>query len=517
MSNETAGLRWTGHALLDVGVAGLCALSGRDSPERLTLVDLDKAGDFIAEHYFSGVLDPYLIVIFLNGGYCGPNKVDDPKEYEEVYRAHRVLPQKHVDPNKHLSPATGQRCVFSGLPATAWVHRQHLPLFSADNVMNFRPEGQTSVPIAGVCLVALQFLPMVARRAEGRLLAVHADDPRLTLAFAQRYLEDNKRLLALALPANRGLVHAGFDRELPMWDTKKKRYKMADAKGPRSLVLADLTDIASKAAPSDIRPHPVGMTVYLLSNSGQEPSLEIITVPSGVVSFIRRAAQAKTVSAWNAITQRFQPLQEKDEEGKPKRKRKAISAAPVAGRAGWTRNPAFEDLCEIYEVGFIDRRLAAVWLRRYVLGRIETTKGEVRYEETHARLWALAELFLQEVLGMKKARIEAIRQFADKLASWIQEKNDRSLYRSLTFDRPWELRQTLLRAQRDGLPFGLDEYAAVWLHEDESRTDEALIRDLVCIRVVERLRDGKYFDKHPEEELATESATGDQTNQEVTS
>ncbi len=514
MSTEHAGLYWTGHALLDVGVAGLCALCKRDTPESLTLADLDKASDFIEEHYFSGALDPYLIVIFLNGGYCGPNKVGNPKEYEEIYRAHRVLPQKHLDSGKYLLPATGQQCVFSGLPATAWVHRQHLPLFSAENVMNFRPGGQTAIPIAGVCLVALQFLPMAARRAEGRLLAVHTDDPGLTITFARRYLEDNKRLLSLALPNERALVHTGFDRELPMWDAKKKRYKMADVKGPRSLVLADLTDIASKAAPTDLRPHPVGMTVYLLSNSGQEPSLEIVTVPSGVVSFVRRAAQSGTRSAWSAIMQRFRPLQEKDDEGKPKPK-KSASTAPVSGGPGWTRNPAFEELCLIYEAGFIDQQLAAAWLRRYVLGRIESIKGEVRYEETNARLWALVELFLQEVLRMKRTRIEAIRQFADKLSGWIREKNDRSLYRSLTLDRTWELRQTLLRAQRDGLPFGLDEYAAVWLHEEDSRTDEALIRDLVCIRVVERLRDGKYFEKHPEDQLAAILPTGTQMGEEV--
>lgn len=114
---------------------------------------------------------------------------------------------------------------------------------------------------------------------------------------------------------------------------------------------------------------------------------------------------------------------------------------------------------------------------------------------------------------MKKGRIEAVRHFADKLAGWIQNKRDRGLYRSLAFDRPWELRQTLLRAQRDGLPFGLDEYATVWLHEDDSRADESLIRDLVCIRVVEKLYEAKYFDEHPEDKLpagenpATKEAT----------
>ena len=51
---------------------------------------------------------------------------------------------------------------------------------------------------------------------------------------------------------------------------------------------------------------------------------------------------------------------------------------------------------------------------------------------------------------MKKGRIEAIKQFGDKLANWISQKRDRNLYRALTYDSPWELRQRLLRAQREG-------------------------------------------------------------------
>jgi hypothetical protein len=116
-------------------------------------------------------------------------------------------------------------------------------------------------------------------------------------------------------------------------------------------------------------------------------------------------------------------------------------------------------------------------------------------------LWALAQLFVEETLNMKKGRIDAIKQFADKLADWISQKRDRNLYRALTYEPPWELRRRLLRAQREGLPLGLDEYATVWLHEDDTRADENLVRDLVCVRVVERLHEVNYFDNHPEDRL----------------
>lgn len=495
--SQTARLRWTGHALVDIGVAGLCVLCGRDSPEDMTLTDLDKASDFIATHYFSGALDPYLTVVFTNNsGYCGPNKVGDAEEYAEVFCAHRIPPKKH------LLSAKDERCAFSGLPATAWVHRQHLPLFSGAEVMNFRPVGQTRVPIAGPYLVALQFLPMAARRTEGKLLAVHTDEAKLTIAFARRYFEDNKRLLSLALPSSRAAIHSAYNREIPMWDSKKKQYKMADVKGPRSLVITDLTSIAADTMPTDIRPHPVVATVYLLSNSGQGPSFEVFSIPSGVVSFIRKAAEAPTAIGWNAVTARFYPVQEiKDDQPNVRKRKVATETTPALGRPGWSKNPALEDLCGIFEAGFVDRSQAARWLRRHLLGRIEGRTGEVRYENSRARMWALAELFLQEVLSMRKARVEAVKQFADKLADWISQKHDRNLYRALAYERLWDLRQRLLRAQRDGLPFGLDEYAAVWLHEDDSRSDENLVRDLVCIRVVERLYELKYFDSHPEDRL----------------
>jgi hypothetical protein len=92
---------------------------------------------------------------------------------------------------------------------------------------------------------------------------------------------------------------------------------------------------------------------------------------------------------------------------------------------------------------------------------------------------------------MKQARIDAIRGFADKLAQWIYDKNDRKLQRGLFMTRDLrDLRRQMLRAQSAStggtLLFGLDEYATVWLHEDG---DQYLVRDLVCIRVVERLHE----------------------------
>jgi CRISPR-associated protein Cst1 len=491
-------LSFTGHALIDVGAAGLCAFAKRARPEDLTAEDLDAAADFMVEHYYGGALKTYLSCVFMNASFVQRKEdADTTRTFIAQYlRAHRAPPHPAV---KHLS------CVFSGHPATSPLVRTHLPMFSGEDVMNFRPNGTTFVPAAGPQVVALMFLPLASRRAEGRLLAVHADDPALILRFARRYLEDNRRLLQLALPTARAPAHPGFDREQPMWDAGKKRYKFADVKGPRSLVVDDLTSLAREALPSDLRPCPTAVTAYLLSSVGTGPSLEIFQVPSGVVAFVAAAAGALTASAWKAVAARYWPVSGEDEGPAPGAPRKKKAAEkPIPGRAGWTRNPAFEELCAVFDAGFTDRAAAARWLRRHILGRMDGRNERTSYRDGSARSWALAELFLKEVLGMKEGRIQQIRAFADKLAGWISAKTDKKLYLALTFGKLSDVDRALRRAQRESaggeLLFGLAEYRDVWLHDDGDRW---LVRDLVCIRLVERLHELGYFKEHPEDALET--------------
>ena len=475
----------------------MCARSrSEDSPEEVTLEDLDDVSRFLVETYYQEKLGTYLSCVFMNASFvqANPKARGGPtgKLFVERYlQAHRAEPDPLV---------AGQRCVFSGLPATSPLVRTHLPMFSGEGVVNFRPDGTTWVPAAGPFIVALFFLPMASRRSEGKLLCVHAEDFPLTLRFARRYLEDNRRLIALALPTDRALTHDQYDRELPYWDAAKKRYKFADVKGPRSLVIADLADIGGRATDLvDAQVSP--LSAYLLSN-GREPSLKVFDIPGGVVAFVLKASLASTRDAWAAVAQRFRPVKASDDEPggdtRPSKNKRTEKISTPGGRPGWSKNPAFEDLCAIYEHGFLDRALARTWLSRYILGRIRPVDRESRIENTNARTWALAELFAQEVLGMKQARIEAIRKFADGLSDWIVRVNDKAMYRSLIMDRPSDLRRALIRAQRQSakgerLLFGLDEYATVWLHEDG---DEWLVRDLICIRVIESLAASNFFATH---------------------
>src|SRR5438477_5293987 len=60
----SCALSYTGHALVDIGLAGLCAFAGRACPEALTLEDLDRASTFLEETYYQGKLGTYLSCVF---------------------------------------------------------------------------------------------------------------------------------------------------------------------------------------------------------------------------------------------------------------------------------------------------------------------------------------------------------------------------------------------------------------------------------------------------------------------
>lgn len=117
---------------------------------------------------------------------------------------------------------------------------------------------------------------------------------------------------------------------------------------------------------------------------------------------------------------------------------------------------------------------------------------------------------------MKEGRIKAIRAFADKLADWIHRKTDKRLYRGLLFAPHREVRGALLRAHqqsaKEQLLFGLDEFRDVWLHDDG---DQYLVRDLICIRVVERLYELGYFKQHPDEVPEAERPSEEEATEEA--
>jgi len=492
-SHEKIGLEWTGHPFADVGVATLCAMVGKQNPADLTMGDLDAAADEMSEYYFSGVMQAFTSCVFTMNAYDNPTSSREKlKEYEqEVLRGHRSL----RDPDAQL-----RTCVFSGHRATHLLERRQMPLLTGSGVMNFYPEGLTGLPVWGPYVVALQALPLGGRRAEGRLLVAHSDLPEITLAFVEDYLRRNRRLLALArtgeLPKAKG-PHSLLNRENAAGVDKKGKAKYPDAKAAPSLITADLMEILQQTAvntkPTDI----ISVTAFWISNSGQGPIIDVFQIPSQVVRFISQASSAHYRPWWSRLVRQSWA------------KIKVSRKKTVPGGPGRSRNRVLTDLLSIYSEGLIDPAGAQRFVRRHLLANTlnamkEIVSGSVEAEQEDWGLmvpWKALELFLKEVMGMDQTTVSAIRDFADRLAEHIDKFNDRGLFRGIVYARyAWELRQTLTKAQRNEarqsnrLLFGLDKYLQVFEAADGvGRVDWSLTRDLISIRLVERLYQLDFF------------------------
>ena len=82
-------LKYTGHPLVDVGVATITAFVDKRNPDELTEADLDKVADYITREYVQDPLKSFLTVAFPNSGFTQPayNKMPEKRS---VY-ATRVL------------------------------------------------------------------------------------------------------------------------------------------------------------------------------------------------------------------------------------------------------------------------------------------------------------------------------------------------------------------------------------------------------------------------------------------
>jgi CRISPR-associated protein Cst1 len=494
-------------------------MAARDGPSGLTEDDLARAANEMAGAYLSGALTSYLTCVFMNAAYVQSQMSDaDRQGY-----ANRTLGGART--GEPAAAARGLRCVFCHAPAKEVLHRGQMPMLTGAAVLNFFPAARGGLAACGSCLMALQALPLGGRRAEGRLLIVHSDDAALTLLFARRYLEDNRRLLALAGTATLA-DEATLTRELPAFDNKKQP-KFPDAKDGRTLVLHDLLEVYAERTGPDVRERPVSLTAYWLSSSGQGAALDILRIPSQVVRFAVLASRDPMATAWKRVLAAGWP---KPDEKRPAtaraNKTRRTTRTVVSPGAGRSRNTVLADLFHIYEGGDVDWVAARRFARRHLLEhalssvRAAATSGPAPAVDAGARTnWPLATLFLREVLGMDQKRIDALRQFADRLADYIMTANDRGLFGDLMYrDRSWEIRNALVKAQRNrarqanDLLFGLEQYLEVFEADDAvGQVDWRLARDLICIRLVERLQHGQFFEKPENRDVLEPASPSDQT------
>lgn len=480
-------LKYSGHPLIDVGVATIVAFSNKDSPDQITQNDLEAMAKYMIENYTINPLRSYLTVAFPNSGFTQPAYFQQLEKQQKY--AENVLFAFRSD-----APSLDQKDIFLGLPVTAIpldvegkispgrAYRQHIPLLTGEDIINFHPYGEAGIMVSGLALFSIQALPLGCAKCGGKLLAVHSDNDEIMLYFSKKFLEFNRRKISLAQQAG---------------ESKMKEPHLKH----RSLLIEYLLDAIKiqKATIND--EEPFSITAYHLSNAGQGASLEIYHLPSQFILYLREMLSASNLKNWQKIVQHAWELPQK----KRTQKETISEFTP-------SRNWLYEDL---FQVSGNVAQYAPRFIRTYFL---RTALNYARKDETDPRgkyslqneasliSWKLVESFLWRILNMQKERIEYMRSMGDALANYVKEQNDRRFFRDFYVENRYSnLRNALIKANTDHTRRGnepfltFDIFLAVFEDGEElARVDWRLARDLVLIRMVEQLYNNGWLGNNPE-------------------
>ncbi len=487
-------LKLTGFPLPDVGILTLTAMAGKSDPADVTLDDLDAAADYL-EKFYSQPLGKYVagsLAFTTNGGFTQPSwnapkfATKRPAYASLVLRGHQ---RRDLEPLLAILDDSGRadyremvlrdqpnapRCVFTGEPAYLRVSRDMLPMFNGRGIMNFSAMGESGLPVSEVILLAIHALPLGCVVAQGALLAVESDDHALMFEFVKANLEQNLRFINLA--------NQNDYEKFPNLGSYKTR--LID------VLVSSFSTSEGKLSNEDFR--APSLMAYHFSNYGANARVSIYALPSSTVQFVWEASKDQHAAVWREIVRSGQTQDKsRDEE--------LTQKAPKLTQ----RNLIYEDLFDLPEN-------ALAFLRTYFLRRpLRRFKRDPRSEYntfTQADLlsWDLTALFLKRIMNMDKARIDQLRDLGDRLAAYIQQQDDRKLLRALYQERRYPFfRMALLRAVSDyarRAPAGseplvpFDSYVKIFEEGEEfERIDWNLARDLLVIRVLERLHEGSYL------------------------
>lgn len=469
-------LKYTGHPFYDVGVATITAFAHKRDPAELTNQDLDEIAQYMQRNYCIDPLKSFFTVAFPNSGYNNPAYNDQP-EKRAAYCQH-VLHAYETEDSGSL-----ERCIFTGDAASSGrfdvdgrlsqgrCYRQHLPLLSGEDVINFSPYGEAGLPVSGKALLALQAMPLGCAKAGGRLLAVHASDPLVTLNFCQKFLGENREKVLLAQQGGTSKIEEEHLRA-------------------RTLLIDSFLRMTALSQARTRQSSPFSISAYHFSNSGRGPSLDIYHIPLEITGFLQVAMSASFSPSWQALSRRGWEITKT-------KKGQADAEAPRS-------NMLYEDLFRLPEE-------APHFIRTYFLRRPIRTRweGDPRGQysvlgEADLVSWKLTNLFLERVMGMEKERIAKIKELGDTCVSYIMDQGDRQFFSKFLLAKKYkDLRVLLIKASVSLMKAGkaplvdFDGYIAVFEEgEDLFRSDWRLARDLVLIRMVERLYEQGWIQQY---------------------
>lgn len=480
--DELVGLRWTGHPLIDMGVAGLTVFAQKRNPEEVTGTHLEEFVTWAEIAYQTKEMEYFVQQAFGRNRFFNASHTPQQRQenISDALRSYTLTDE-----------ISEVRCTFFSLPAQKLVARDLLPMLTGQGMINFYPDGLSGLPLSGLAITVIQALSLAAPIVSNRILVIAPDDKRLLLGLVKQWQ---------SIIRNRVQISAAVGEKRPIWSNGKTR------------LIDEFIKIEKSATGAE---YEGGVTIFHASNSGRDDSLAIYTIEHTALRFVQKAQTIKFAEAWSRLTRAAWTPAKKDNDEKYA-----------------TYNSVYEALFDLpLEAGrFISR-----FFRRPIFDALKVSKPATPTKASKKKtleptlfdvpdspsvssqntaLWDLLELFLQEVLGMERTRVERIRTLGDRLAGLVNDEKDKRLFQQIYTTRfPNQVRALLLKVSMRQLKNNLepavrfDEYLSIFEEGEElARADFGLAWDLTKMRFIEQLFEKKFFETNKEvlDEIDTE-------------
>lgn len=444
-------LYYTGHALIDAGVAALCAYMGTLSPEDVTDEHLTQFSHYLRLLQTNQVFNnKVLSIAFTKNAAFTANMGDDKRSLalDEI-----LMSWQH---DTFVEGRDTLACVFfPEYRSILSADRRHLPLMNAQNTINFTPMGNGGIPVCGLALLMLSAMALNAYQIGGKLLVFHqiGADTNLNSLIAREIWHFNHLLLT-----------ASLTDDVQEWTSPYSH--------PQTAYVDSIVHARKIANENGFSNSLANITAYYFSNSGQGAHLEILRLDNHLLSFLD-AIMRRASSTWLFLVESTWQRSEDDARGRG-------------------HNQLYTLLFQLPQQ---TPRFIKLLMR--------------------AHNWQVIALFLEKGLQMEQHDIDIIRDMGDRLAEYAltYENNPTAFYyrisRAKSFD---DLRhhlrnagEHLLKASQQAKVqplFTFDEFVTVFT-SDVPYFSWKLSRDLITFRMLEILtqRGGLDIDDLPEDAL----------------
>ncbi|MHA1812439.1 MAG: type I-B CRISPR-associated protein Cas8b1/Cst1 [Candidatus Thorarchaeota archaeon] len=419
----------TGNPFVDTGLAVMCVLSGRHSPEQLTLQDVTRLVAIIIDTYSQGRWSRDIHGLFFpNSELANPSVKNGPERYRDLLAKWVAA----LGTNNGVG-----NCSICGRRNGELANKTRVPLFGSLGFVNFFPAWSPGHRVCPNCLLAIQFSLMGVEKA-GRPLMLHAPTWEIQRAYAQRAV---RQVRANTARGEAGIASFGYSNQAHL-----------NAAFDAILEIVQLDEIRAMPTGRLVAP----LRFYHFTNYGQGPDVEIIDISGPVFEFLLEATKRRMRDAWEQVVRRG--LVRTKKKGTDNEIRKVVP------------NMVYQYLTQ-------DRSIVSFFLDHDEVKAIGS--------------WDLLSLYLRMVREMTDKRINAIREIADRFLEHCKKEGSAKRILQLHYARSYrDFRSVLLRVSRamvmrEGEPLlSFDSFVLDIAPEGGRNWQE--IRDLLLFRIYEQ-------------------------------